>query len=129
MANAFQSNAFQKNTFQIDADTRDGVTQEEDERLRRVVEERALSYRRSREKLRSDIILAMEGPQEAEVLSVVESSLGEEREYLFTPDYEPELRGLLSEMNALKRIAQIALSEQRRRFQEDEEDVEFLLLQ
>lgn len=100
----------------------------EAERVRDEVIARAKSYRASRERLRADIILAMDGPQEAEVLEVIRENLGDEREALATPDYEPELRGLLAEMSALKRIAAIALAEEKRRFAEDEADVEMLLL-
>lgn len=134
MATAFQSDAFQNNAFQIDADTRDGgrnirrVFYEEEE-VREEVNARALEYRRNRERLRADIILAMDGPREQEALAVIEEHLGDEREALSAPDYEPELRGLLAEMSALKRIAALALAEEKRRFDEDEEDVEFLLLQ
>ena len=100
-----------------------------DERVRRGVEERALAYRASRDRLRADIILAIDGPQEAEVLEIIRENLGDEQEALSIPDYEPDLRGLLAEMSALKKIAEFALAEERRREDEDEADVELLLLQ
>ena len=93
------------------------------------IEARASAYRRSREKLRADIVLAIDGPQEAEVLEIIRDNLGDERAALAAPDYEPNLRGLLAEMSALRRIAEIAIAEEKRRIDEDESDVELLLLQ
>ena len=101
----------------------------DDEHIRREVEERAKAYRASRERLRADIVLAIDGPQEAEVLEIIEGTLGDERAALATPDYEPNLRGLIAEMSALRRIAEIAIAEEKRRIDEDEADVELLLLQ
>lgn len=134
MATAFQSDAFQSDAFQIEAsDTHDGgrnirrVYDEED--IFEEIELRTARYRRSKEKLRADIVLAIDGPQEAEVLEIIRDNLGDEREAIATPDYEPNLRGLLAEMSALRRIAEIAIAEEKRRIDEDESDVELLLLQ
>ena len=129
MSTAFQSNAFQTTAFQIDStDTHDGYSAEEDELLRQQVQARADAYRASKERLRSDLILAMEGPQESEAIEVLRDAIPAELAKA-APDYEPDLRAMLSDMRSLEHIARLALNEERRRFEEDEEEVEFLLLQ
>lgn len=102
------------------------------QRLEFVKEEtegRAKSYRSNREQLRADIIFAMDGPIEDEVLNIVREHIDpEELEALAAPDYEPELRGLLSQTEALRHLAALVLAEHKRQMDEDEEDVELLLL-
>lgn len=94
---------------------------------RRELDARAAAYRQSRERLRADLLLAIDGPQEAEAIAVLREAAPEELAKA-APDYEPDLRALLADMGALKRIAALAISEQRRRDDEDERDVELLLL-
>ena len=106
-------------------DTHDGFDADE---VRRRVDERAAEYRRSRERLRADIVLAMDGPQEPQVVALVDAYIGDERAELEKPGYEPELRGLVAEMSGLRRMAELAIAEEKRRFDEDERDVELLLL-
>ena len=95
--------------------------------ISRHVAARARAYRNSRSRLRSDLLLAIDGPQAPEVLEVMREAIPEELERA-APDYEPELKGLLADMSALRKIAEIALADERRRTDEDEEDVELLLL-
>lgn len=93
------------------------------------VDERALAYRQSRERLRADIVSAMDGPAEPAVLDVIREHLApEDHVALAAPDYEPELRGLLSQTEALRELAALVIAEERRREDEDEETVELLLL-
>lgn len=92
-------------------------------------DERARSYRSNREQLRRDILFAMDGPIEAETLDIIREHMEPaEMERLSAPDYEPELRGLLSQTEALRHLAALVLSEQKRQDDEDEEDIEMLLL-
>lgn len=90
------------------------------------VDKRAKQYRLKREKLYEDIRFAMDGPIEAEVLDVIRSELEPEDYAQFgAEDYEPQLKSLLSQTEALRTIARLVLEEHER---QDEEDVEFLLL-
>jgi len=92
-------------------------------------EARAKEYRANRERLRQDIIFAMDGPIEAEVIDLVREHIEpEELAQLSAPDFEPQLRGLLSQTEALRNLAALVLSEHKRQEDEDEEDVEILLL-
>lgn len=135
MATAFQSDAFQNDAFQIDAvaddtDTHDGFRKKPWRQkyyiAKEEVNERAKSYRQYREKLNADIRFAMDGPIEEEVLDVIRSELEPEDFAKFgAPDYEPELKSLLSQTEALRTIARLVMEEEARR---EEEDIEILLL-
>ena len=96
---------------------------------KRDIAERAKSYRSDRQKLREDIIFAMDGPIEGEVLDVIRSELEPEDFKNFgAEDYEPQLKSLLSQTEALRSIARLVLEEHERMELQDEDDVEFLLL-
>ena len=71
----------------------------------------------------------MDGPAEVEVLDVIRSEL-EPEDYAKwgAPDYEPELKSLLSQTEALRKIARAVLEEHARQEADDEEDVALLLL-
>jgi len=109
-------------------DGRGGSKKPWHQRIEKVkIDERAKSYRYDRKKLHEDILFAMDGPIEGEVLDVIRSELEPEDYAKFgTPDYEPELKSLLSQTEALRKIARLVLEQHER---EDEDDVEFLLLQ
>ena len=97
------------------------------------VDKRAKEYRSSRERLRDDIVFAMDGPIEGEVLDVIRAELDPEDFAKFgAPDYEPELRGLLSQTEALRKLAMLVLEERARvememAEQDDEESIMLLL--
>jgi len=98
------------------------------------VDARAKLYRSSRERLREDIVFAMDGPAEGEVLDVIRSELEPEDFAKFgVPDYEPELKSLLSQTEALRKIARAVLEEHARieyeMAEQDDEEAIMLLLQ
>ena len=93
------------------------------------IDERAASYRKNRERLREDILFAMDGPIEGEVLDVIRSEL-EPEDYAKwgAPDYEPQLKSLMSQTEALRKIAKAVLEEHARQLENDEEEAVMLLL-
>ena len=139
MISAFQANAFQTNplAFQIQSgDTHDGSSEGGKKPWHQRIEKEAVNklaqeYRISRAKLREDIIFAMDGPAEAEVLSAIRPEVTHEELYS-APDFEPELKGLLSQTEALRRIARAVLEERARQemlaLEADDEEAITLLL-
>ena len=94
---------------------------EEDE-----IEKRIAQYREHREKLRADILLAINGPAPEPVIeALVEHA---EPETDVQTGESLDFGSVLSDMQTLRKLAEFAISEQRRRDDEDEEDVELLLL-
>ena len=87
-------------------------------------------YRFKKQKLHDDIRFAMDGPAEAPVLDVIREHLEpEDYEKFGAPDYEPQLKSLMSQTEGLRRIARAVLEEHQRLEDEDEEDSAMLLLQ
>ena len=134
MTTAFQSNAFQENAFQIDAsasttDTHDGIWRQRIYRAPKdEIEAKVKSYRKQREKLHADILFAMDGPAEGEVLDVIREHLEPaEYEAMAAPDYEPQFHSLMSQTVALRQIARAVIEEHERQ-EIDEEDSVMLLL-
>lgn len=92
------------------------------------IEAKVRSYRMQREKLHADILFAMDGPAEGEVLDVIRAHVEpEDRAQFGAPDYVPQLHSLLSQTVALRQIAKAVLEEHNRQLIDDEESV-FLLL-
>lgn len=138
MATAFQLNTFQNNAFQIvvaAATTAkgDGKRKPWYQRIevsKEDVDARAKLYRLKREKLHEDIRFAMDGSIEEPVLDVIRSELEPEDYAQFgAEDYEPQLKSLLSQTEALRTIARLVLEEHARLEMEDEEESILLLLQ
>lgn len=97
---------------------------------KRDIDDLAKTYKQSRAKLRADIIFAMDGPAESEVLEAIRPEVTQE-ELVGAPDFEPALAGLLSQTEALRKIAKAVLEERARQFEmeleaEDEEAVTIL---
>lgn len=91
------------------------------------VKKRAESYRQDIKNLESDIRSAMGSGAEEGVLDVIREHMDpEERQKLAAPDYEPELKSLLSQTEALRKIARLVMEEEARK-QEDEEEVALLI--
>lgn len=128
---AFSTSAFSTNAFSFDsgADTHDGWRQRL-EISKSSVDERVKAYRLRREKLHEDIRFAMDGPIEAPVLDVIREHLEpSDYEQFGAPDYEPQLKSLMSQTEGLRKIARAVLEEHARLEEEDEEDSAMLLLQ
>ena len=111
----------------VESDTHDGGKKPWHQRIeKKWIDAKVKEYRSEREKLREDIIFAMDGPIEGEVLDVIRSELEPEDYAQFgAEDYEPQLKSLLSQTEALRKIAILVMEE---RMMQDEEDAEFLLL-
>jgi hypothetical protein len=93
------------------------------------VDAKVKSYRSSRQKLAEDIRFAMDGPAEAPVLEAIRENLDPvEYEKMGSPDFEPELRGLLSQTEGLRKIARAVIEEHQRLEMEDEEETIVALL-
>lgn len=94
------------------------------------VDARVKAYRLKREKLHEDIRFAMDGPAEAPVLEAIRSELEpEDYEKLGASDFMPELKSLMSQTEALRKIARAVMEEHKRLEDEDDEDSAMLLLQ
>ncbi len=89
---------------------------------------RAESYRTDKEALAEDIRFALESPIESEVLDVIRENIEpEELKALAAPDYEPELKSLLSQTEALRKIARLVMEEHERQMEADDEEAIMLL--
>ncbi len=109
-------------------DTHDGRDPWHQRIEKSAVDERAKEYKFNRQKLREDIIFAMDGPIEGEVLDVIRSELEPEDFAKFgAVDYEPQLKSLLSQTEALRKIARLVMEEHARQEQDDEEAITLLL--
>ena len=131
MSNPFFSGAFFNGGFFGPlVDSHDGGKKIWHQRIEKAaVDERAKSYRTHRQKLHEDILFALDGPAEAEVLDVIRSELEPEDFAQFgAPDYEPQLKSLLSQTEALRTIARLVLEEHARLAEQDDEEAIMLLL-
>ena len=137
---AFSSTAFSTSAFSVGAfdfgstsvsttDTHDGWHQRLEIR-KEDVDERVKAYRFKKQKLHDDIRFAMDGPAEAPVLDVIRDHLEpDDYEKFGAPDYEPQLKSLMSQTEGLRRIARAVMEEHKRLEDEDEDDSAMLLLQ
>lgn len=105
----------------VQQDTHDGGWHQHIEKKK--INELAKEYKSNRAKLREDIVFAMEGPAEAEVLKAIRPEVTDEE---LSVDFEPALAGLLSQTEALRRIARAVLEERAR--QDDDEEAIMLLI-
>ena len=106
-------------------DTHDGLDPWHQRIEKKAVDELARLYKSSRAKLREDIIFAMDGPAESAVLEAIRPEVTPE-DLNVSPDFEPMLAGLLSQTEALRRIARAVL-EERARHDDDEEAIMLLI--
>ena len=108
----------------LQPDTHDGGWHQKIEKKK--VDEPAKLYKSSRAKLREDIIFAMDGPAESAVLEAIRPEVTPE-DLNDAPDFEPMLAGLLSQTEALRKIARAVLEERAAQEADDEEAVTLLL--
>ena len=113
--------------FDVDstADKHDGYKRQRIEVGSDELEERVKEYKARHERLREDILFAMDGPQAEEVREVLAEA---EPAMESAEDYASNLSALLAEQSLLREIARFAIAEHQRRLDEDEDDVIALVL-
>lgn len=107
-------------------DTHDGWKRQRVEYGPDDLDDQIREYRAKKDKLRSDLMAVIAGPQAEEAREV----LAEVPAPADTPieDFEPRMAGLLAESSLLREIARLAMAEHQRLLDEDEDDVLALVL-